>query len=77
MTEERPTAAYYRKTADDLRKLAGNAQLPEVRRELLDLAERFERLAEYLKRRIRPGAAKRRLKNTSLTSKPRRGSDPA
>ena len=50
MTETRPTAAYYRKTAEDLRELAGNAQLPEVRRELLELAERFERLAEYLEK---------------------------
>ena len=59
MTDEKlPTAAYYRKTAEDLRELAGNAQLPEVRRELLDLAERFDRLAEYLEKTDPSGRGK-------------------
>lgn len=48
--EQRPTAAYYRNTAEHLRELAANAQLPEVKRELLDLAAHFDRLAEYLEK---------------------------
>ena len=31
-----------------MRRLAGHAASPEVRADLLDLAERFERLAKYL-----------------------------
>ena len=58
MTDEKPTAAYYRDTAENLRKLAGTAQLPEVRRELLELAERFDRLAEYLEKTDPSGRGK-------------------
>ena len=41
-------AARYRATARDVRRLAEQAASPEVRAELIDLAERFERLAKYL-----------------------------
>jgi hypothetical protein len=51
MYEKPPTAAYYRKTAEDLRDLADKAQVPEVRRDLLQLAERFDRLAEFVEKR--------------------------
>jgi uncharacterized protein Yka (UPF0111/DUF47 family) len=57
-TQQR-TAAYYRKTAEDLRVLAGKAQLPEVRRELLELAERFDRMADYVETRYPNGRGKR------------------
>ena len=41
-------AARYRATAREVRRLAEHATSPEVRAELLDIAERFERLAKYL-----------------------------
>ena len=42
MTEEQaPTAAYYRRVARQIREHAHDAHLPEVRRDLLDLTERF------------------------------------
>jgi hypothetical protein len=41
-------AARYRATAREVHRLAERAASPEVRAELLDLAERFERLAKYL-----------------------------
>ena len=55
------TAAYYREAAGQIRALASNAGLPEVRREMFDLAERFERIADYVERRYpeRGGAARR------------------
>jgi hypothetical protein len=40
--DQAPTAAYYRKTAGQIRDLASKAHLPEVRRELFELAERFD-----------------------------------
>lgn len=49
--EQRPSAEYYRNTAEEIRRLAERAQLPEVRRDLLDLADRFERLADFVDRR--------------------------
>jgi hypothetical protein len=39
------TPAYYREMADNVREAARTAKIPEVRRELLELAERFERMA--------------------------------
>jgi len=52
MTDEpAPTADYYRQTAAEIRALADAAQLPEVRRDLFDLAERFDRMARYVARR--------------------------
>ncbi|HUC10669.1 MAG TPA: hypothetical protein VL985_09630 [Stellaceae bacterium] len=49
--EQLPTAEYYRNVADEIRQLAERSQLPEVRRELLELAERFRRMAEHVERR--------------------------
>ena len=51
MSEQQPTPEYYRRMAKQMRELAGRAQLPEVRRELLEFAERFHRMAEYVERR--------------------------
>jgi hypothetical protein len=49
--EQLPTAEYYRRVADEIRDLAERSQLPEVRRELVDLADRFRRMAEHIERR--------------------------
>jgi hypothetical protein len=46
-----PTAAYYRNVAEEITGLARRMQLPEVGRELLELAERFRRMAAYVERR--------------------------
>ena len=52
MTDEpAPTADYYRQAAAEVRALAHAAQLPEVRRDLFELAERFDRMARYVSRR--------------------------
>ena len=49
--EVAPTAAYYREIAAEIKDFATRAQVPEVRRDLLDLAERFTRMAEFVERR--------------------------
>lgn len=49
--EQLPTAEYYRNVAKEIRLIAERAQLPDVRHELFDLAERFERLAAHIERR--------------------------
>lgn len=46
-----PTADYYRETAAQIRAFAQEARLPEVRGELYELAERFERMARYVEQR--------------------------
>jgi hypothetical protein len=46
MSDPRPSAEYYRRVAAEIEQLAERSQLPDVRRELLDLAERFRRMAE-------------------------------
>ena len=46
MSDPRPSAEYYRRVAAEIEELAERTQLPEVRAELLDLAERFRRVAE-------------------------------
>jgi len=52
MTDERAqTAVYYRQVARQIREYARDAQLPEVRRDLLDLAERFDRMALFVEKR--------------------------
>jgi hypothetical protein len=53
--EQGPTAAYYRKVAAQIRDLACRAQLPEVRSEMADLAERFDRMATYVETRYPNG----------------------
>ena len=45
MSDDRPSAEYYRSVAAEIERLAGQSQTPEVRRELLELAERFKRMA--------------------------------
>jgi hypothetical protein len=49
--EQEPTAAYYRQVAQEIRDLATHSQNPEVRREMFETAERFERMADYVERR--------------------------
>jgi len=46
MSDTRPSAAYYRRMASEIEQFAQQSQLSEVRRELLELAERFRRMAE-------------------------------
>ena len=46
MSDQRPTADYYRQVAGEIEALAQQSQMPEMKRELLDLAERFRRMAE-------------------------------
>ncbi|HEY1431200.1 MAG TPA: hypothetical protein VGF39_06180 [Stellaceae bacterium] len=50
-----PTATYYRNIAREIRAYAQQAQLPDVQRELLDLAERFDRMARYVEKRYPNG----------------------
>jgi hypothetical protein len=38
---------HYRDVAGSLRRLARQTQFPQVRQELSDLADRFERMAEF------------------------------
>jgi hypothetical protein len=47
MSDPRPSAGYYRQVAAEIEQLAERSQTPDVRRELLDLAERFRRMAEH------------------------------
>jgi hypothetical protein len=49
--EQEPTAAYYRHVAKEMRDLATHAQNPDVRREMFEIADRFERMADYVERR--------------------------
>lgn len=52
MSDERaPSADYYRQVAEQIRAFAYAARLPEVRRDLLDLARRFDRMALYVEER--------------------------
>jgi hypothetical protein len=44
--DKRPTADYYRRMAAEIEQLAEQAQSPEMRHELRQLAERFRRMAE-------------------------------
>ena len=53
--EQGPTAGYYRKVAAEIRDLACRAQVPEVRSEMADLAERFDRMAAYVEKRYPNG----------------------
>jgi hypothetical protein len=48
--EQEPTAAYYRQVATEIRDLATHAQNPDIRREMSAMAERFERMANYVER---------------------------
>lgn len=46
MSDPRPRAAYYRRIAGEIEALAEQSRLPEVKRELRELAERFRRMAD-------------------------------
>ncbi|HEY1797910.1 MAG TPA: hypothetical protein VGG57_17485 [Stellaceae bacterium] len=50
MSDDRPSAEYYRRVAAEIARLAEQSQTPEVRRELVDLARRFTRMAERRER---------------------------
>lgn len=50
MNDDRPSTAYYRRVAAEIEALAQQSQVPEVRRELLDLAARFKRMADRRER---------------------------
>ncbi len=45
--EPQSRAEHYRDIADSLGRLAGQTRHSEIRQELLDLAERFERMAQH------------------------------
>jgi hypothetical protein len=51
MRQNRPTAEQYRITAAEIRQTALQSQSEEICRELLELAERYERLAAHAERR--------------------------
>jgi hypothetical protein len=57
----RPSAAYYRQVAAEIVELAQTTRQPELRRELLEFAERFRRMANYAEThsadRRNPGSA--------------------
>jgi hypothetical protein len=53
----RESGAHYRELATWLRELAARCRLPNPRRELIDLARRYERRAEHAERRSRSGAS--------------------
>jgi hypothetical protein len=47
MSDPRPSPEYYRRVAAEIEQLAERSQLPNIRHELLDLAERFRRMARH------------------------------
>ena len=53
---EPPIPELYREAAEELRQLARQARLADIRSDLLDLSARFERLATYAEAAIRLGA---------------------
>ena len=52
---ERPIPELYREAAEQVRQLAQQARLTDIRGDLLDLATKFERLASYAEAAIRLG----------------------
>lgn len=44
-------AKYYRDTAAELQAIAASVMDPQTKSELLDIAAKFERLADYVERR--------------------------
>jgi len=44
---QQPRSEHYRNVAGSLRRLARRTRFPEVRQELFDLAEGFDRMAEF------------------------------
>jgi hypothetical protein len=59
------SAAVYRRAAQQLRDLAAQSYLPDIRGDLLDLSARFERMAVYFE-------AQDRLSSSSSTENERR-----
>ena len=52
---EQPIPELYREAAEQVRRLARQARLTDIRADLLELAARFERLAAYADAAIRHG----------------------
>jgi hypothetical protein len=52
---DQPTPEECRELAAELRQMAEQARLPEIKADLLDLAERFERMAALFKGSGGPG----------------------
>ena len=48
---EKDTAERYRDTAEEIRLVAQRTRSPEIRIELFDLAERYDRMATHAARR--------------------------
>ena len=48
---EKATAERYRDTAEEIRLVAQRTRSPEIRIELFDLAERYDRMATHAARR--------------------------
>jgi hypothetical protein len=49
-----PAAAHYRESAAEIRRLAERSRSEAIRRELLELAARYERLAEHVEHKRVP-----------------------
>src|SRR6266478_812605 len=56
-----PTAAYYRAVAEEITQVASKARFPQTRIELLELAERFRRMAIYVEHRYPSRSAQTEL----------------
>ena len=54
-SDEQPIPELYREAAEQVRQLARQARLADIRGDLLELAARFERLASYADAAIRLG----------------------
>ena len=54
-----PTPGDYRENAGKIRKLAGEMRFGDSRQQLLDLAERFDRMAARVEERISPARPER------------------
>jgi len=52
MDDPEARADYYRDKAEEIRRVARRAHTLEVARELFDLANRFDRIAAYVQRRV-------------------------
>jgi hypothetical protein len=50
----RQTEHYYREKAQEIRRFAWRARSAEVRLELFEIAEAFDRMANHVEKRIRP-----------------------
>jgi hypothetical protein len=55
MTSRQRNGNYYQEKAREIARFASRARSATVRLELLDIADRFDRMAAYVERRINPG----------------------